>query len=451
MKAYPAYKDSGVVWFGPIPQHWDTGQLKFRLSNNDGGVWGDDFADDGTIVLRSTEITLDGSWNLEAPAIRTLNKYEIEKTRLLIGDLLITKSSGSEKHIGKTALVTQEVEKLDACYSNFMQRVRPRNNLESRFLHFFLNSSLAREQYNYHSTTTTGLANLNAVIIGNLRVPIAPLPEQQAIVDFLDRKTAQIDALIDKKQRQIELLQEHRTALINQAVTKGLNPDVPIKDSDIEWLGEIPRHWEVVCLKYLLQNGLSNGIFKKKDQFGQGTKLVNVSDLYQDNYLVDFDSLERVQTNLDETEKFLVSPGDIFFVRSSLKLEGVGVSVCITDAPEPTVFECHVVKVSPNKGLVNPIFLIYYLNSFLARHRLVALAETVTMTTLRQSQISSLEIAVPPLDEQSVIVEHLVKLNNKIQYSIRNICSEIKALGEYRTALISAAVTGKIDVRSERD
>src|SRR5206468_1630397 len=152
----------------------------------------------------------------------------------------------------------------------------------------------------------------------------------------------------------------------------------------------------------------------KKDQFGSGTKLVNVADLYRGNFLIDFDSLDRVETEQDEYETFKVSSGDIFFVRSSLKLEGVGSSASIIEVPEPTVFECHVVRINPSSKLVISKYLINYLNSPLVRQRLVALAETTTMTTIAQPGLASLEIIVPPTSEQNITAIYLDRETAKI-------------------------------------
>jgi type I restriction enzyme, S subunit len=222
-----------------------------------------------------------------------------------------------------------------------------------------------------------------------------------------------------------------------------------MKDSGVDWLGEIPAHWEVKRLKFVIQNGLVNGLFKKKDQFGSGTKLVNVIDLYRDNFLIDFDSLGRVETEHEECETFKVLSGDIFFVRSSLKLEGVGSSATIIEVPEPTVFECHVVRLRPSSKFVISRYLINYLNSSLVRQRLVALAETTTMTTLSQPKLASIEVIVPDISEQHDIATCLDDETAKIDALISRIREGIEKLKEYSTALISAAVTGKIDVRGE--
>ena len=213
-------KPSGVEWIGEIPSNWRSSRLKFHLSENSGGVWGeDDEFEDGTYVLRSTEITIDGHWDLQNVIKRKLRKEEVEKFLLKKGDLIVTKSSGSQDHIGKTGLVDDTIEAMVACYSNFVQRLRPQRHINSKFLHYFMNCSLAREQYKYQSETTTGLANLNTLSINELFIAVPPQQEQDQIVNFLDHKTQQIDQLIAAEQQKIELLKEYRQSLISEAVT----------------------------------------------------------------------------------------------------------------------------------------------------------------------------------------------------------------------------------------
>ena len=212
-------KPSGIDWLGNIPTQWGVKDLKYLLERNDGGVWGEDFDDEGTPVLRSTEIDVDGNWKLDEFAKRKLTLEEKQKALLKEGDLLITKSSGSELHIGKTALVTKEIEDLECCFSNFMQRLRPLKHVSSKLLFYFFNSYIAREQYNYFSQSTTGLANLSGDLFGQIIFVKIPEIEQRAIVSFLDRETAKIDDMIKKNEAQIEKLQEYRQALITSAVT----------------------------------------------------------------------------------------------------------------------------------------------------------------------------------------------------------------------------------------
>ncbi len=169
-------RDSGIPWLGNVPIHWTTRRLKTNLCRNDGGVWGEDFDPDGTVVLRSTEQTVGGDWKIDDPARRSLSVSERAGAMLAEGDLVITKSSGSDLHIGKTSIVTAEVAALGCCFSNFMQRLRCDGRTSPRFAYYILNSPIGREQMVYGSNTSTGLANLNGGVIGNIvaRGPLSP-------------------------------------------------------------------------------------------------------------------------------------------------------------------------------------------------------------------------------------------------------------------------------------
>lgn len=251
---YPAYKDSGVEWLGEVPEHWEVRQFKAVIARNDGGVWGEDPTGEGdTLVLRSTEQTVDGRWQLDDPAHRSLSSSNKAAALLETGDLLVTKSSGSALHIGKTTLVTAEIASLECCYSNFMQRIRVSAAFSPKLAWYVMNNELARRQFDFLSNSTTGLANLNGTMIGQIITPIPTVEEQAAIVTFLDRETAKIDALVAEQEKLIDLLKEKRQAVISHAVTKGLDPSVPMKDSGVEWLGEVPAHWEIRRIKHLAE------------------------------------------------------------------------------------------------------------------------------------------------------------------------------------------------------
>ena len=212
-------KDSGIEWLGKIPAHWEVKRTKMLLSRNEGGVWGKDFDDKGVVILRSTEQTIDGEWNIVEPAKRRITPSEYNTYRLMEGDLVVTKSSGSALHIGKTSIVTKDVEALNCCYSNFMQRLRVKQDIMPRYAWYVLNGEVGRKQFDYFSTTTTGLANLNGGIIGMVSLAFPSLLEQCAVITFLNRETARIDALIEKVEKSIILLREYRTSLISAAVT----------------------------------------------------------------------------------------------------------------------------------------------------------------------------------------------------------------------------------------
>jgi len=212
-------KDSGVEWIGKIPEHWEILKLKNILLINDGGAWGEESDDEeGTIVLRSTEIKIDGSWDLQEPARRKLSPEEKKRCLLKTGDLLVTKSSGGQ-HIGKTAIVSEDIERLKCAFSNFMQRLRVNRNTCPKFVYYFINSHVGRTQLQYLSTTTAGWSNITSQILNTIIIPYSGYDEQTAIANFLDQKTAEIDSLISDIQTQIAKLKEYRQSLIYEAVT----------------------------------------------------------------------------------------------------------------------------------------------------------------------------------------------------------------------------------------
>lgn len=222
-----------------------------------------------------------------------------------------------------------------------------------------------------------------------------------------------------------------------------LRPYPKYKDSGIEWLGKIPERWEVKKLKHVTDRKLKNGIFKKKEFYGSGIKLINVFDVYRHNFQIDFDSLDRIEATTQEIHAYSLKSGDILFVRSSLKLEGVGASAYVSNLVEPAVFECHLIKIRPT-FVILPEYLISYLNSSIVRQKLVALANSVTMATLGQSALSNLEIQLPPMSEQQKIVDFLKKETTKIDEIISKVELKIDELKEYRQTLISNVVTGKV-------
>ena len=273
---YPSYQDTGVEWLREVPGHWSIQPFKHQIERNDGGVWGED--PDGindTIVLRSTEQTVDGYWKLDDPAPRKLSESEISGSLLAVNDLLLTKSSGSSLHIGKTTLVTAEVAQMNCCYSNFMQRIRMKPTFLPKLAWHVMNNDLARLQFDLLSNSSTGLANLNATMVGQIVLPVPPLPEQIQIAAFLDRETDKIDELVAEQRRLMSLLKEKRQAVISHAVTRGLNPDAPLKPSSIEWLGDVPEHWEVLPLKRIVEIPITDGPHETPQFIEEGVQFVS--------------------------------------------------------------------------------------------------------------------------------------------------------------------------------
>ena len=211
-------RDSGVEWIGEVPEGWEVRKAKSIIIANDGGVWGDDpTGENDAIVLRSTEQGLDGKLYIQKPAYRHLSDAERNRYLLKSDDLIITKSSGSRDHIGKTSLIDESVSNLKCCYSNFIQRIRVVGF--PRYCWYLYNNYIVKLQFDYLCTTTTGLNNLNSGIIGNVVIPIPPLPEQRRIADYLDEKCAAIDALVAEKEKLIADLEAYKKSLIFELVT----------------------------------------------------------------------------------------------------------------------------------------------------------------------------------------------------------------------------------------
>ena len=448
MKPYLAYKYSGVEWLGEVPGHWEVVRIKRVLARNDGGTWGEEGSNEDTPVLRSTEINLDGSWNLTEPARRKLAPKEFEATKLIAGDLLVTKSSGSSAHIGKTALVTDEVEAMEASFSNFMQRLRLDNPHHPKVYFHFFNNRIGREQLDYLSSTTTGLKNLNASILGDVIVPSAPFQEQTAIADYLDRKTAQIDNTIAKKQRLIAVLREERTAVISHAVTKGLNPDVAMKDSGVAWLGEIPGHWEVVRIKRVLAR--NDGGTWGEEGSNEDTPVLRSTEINLDG---SWNLTEPARRKLapKEFEATKLIAGDLLVTKSSGSSAHIGKTALVTDEVE--AMEASFSNFMQRLRLDNPHHpkvYFHFFNNRIGREQLDYLSSTTTgLKNLNASILGDVIVPSAPFQEQTAIADYLDHKTAQIDKTIAKTERQIALLREYRTALISAVVTGKVDVRDE--
>lgn len=419
--------------------------LKRLLSRNDGGVWGDD--PDGlgdSIVLRSTEQTVDGHWAIDDPAPRKLTPTDVERFRLHSGDLLVTKSSGSPSHIGKTTIVTHEIASTRPCYSNFMQRLRVSETDNPKFYWYVLRTKETRDQLSFFSTTSTGLANLTGSMLGELRVPRPPRQTQDEVASFLDHETVQIDELIAKQGRLIEVLAEKRQAILTQAVTKGLDPTAPTKPSGIPWQGNIPSHWTIQPLKNLMQ--MQTGITLGKDFTDVETisyaylRVANVQIGY-----VDLSDVKEIRLPPSIATSSLLRPGDVLMTEGGDRDKLA--RGCIWDgAIDPCVHQNHIFAVRTNRKLLNE-FLVYALDADPARtYFYMTGKQSTNLASTNSTTVKNFKLGVPPIDEQQQIVDYLKLKTRQFNELAGKSRAVISTLRERRSALISAAVTGKIKV-----
>lgn len=433
---YPEYKDSGVPWLGKIPAHWPEKRAKYYFKEVD--ERSQTGAEEMLSVSHITGVTPRSQKNV------TMFKAESNVGQKLCqpGDLVINTMWAWMSALG----VSHHAGIVSPAYGVY----RPRTNQD--YDNYYLDHLLRIEGYrSEYICRSTGIRSSRLRLYPDkflsMRVVCPPLDEQQTIAQFLKAQDRLFRKFIRNKRRLVELLKEQKQNIINQAVTRGLDANVRLKSSGVEWIGDIPEHWEARRLRTLVKSGLQNGIFKKKHEYGQGTLLVNVSDLYINDNRINVAKLERVEVTEEELHSFRVEAGDIFFVRSSLKLEGTGKSAYILDIKEPTVFECHVVKCQPKREIISPHFFSLFLNSTPAATYLISRANTVTMSTISQGTILNTRVCLPSLVEQRQILEFVDNEIAKIDQAITRAQREIELMREYRTRLIADVVTGQVDVR----
>jgi len=446
MKKYSSYKSSGIEWIGDIPETWDCGKMKYVLSNNDGGVWGGDIEneEDGNIVIRSTEITIDGNWDFSNPLKRVLTENEVIKSKLYEGDIVITKSSGSPQHIGKSVIVSKEIELLNCCYSNFVQRIRFRN-YNPKLYHFILNSDIGRSQFKYLTTSSTGLGNLNGSSLNDILLPFIPLQEQEQIVNYLDEKTIIIDKLISTKERKVELLKEQRNTLINQVITKGLNPNVKMKDSGVEWVDEIPEGWCVGKLKNYSELRISS-VDKHIYEYERQVIVCNYTDVYYNEFITNELELRKGSCSEDEYNKFKLNKGDVIITKDSESPMDIGVPSLVNDDFENVVCGYHLSIIKPLKNKLIGGFLFRQLQTKRIRSYYEICSNGITRFGLGKSSVLETPLIIPPIQEQEQIVEYLDKHTKEIDDLVSMEQKKIELLKEYRQSLISEVITGKIKV-----
>ena len=437
METVLAYQHSGIPWLKDIPAHWTVPRLKTQFVLNDSGVWSEESDDRGTIVLRSTEQTVDGHWNIKNPARLRIGDRERDVATLVTGDLVITKSSGSNAHIGKTTLVDAEVSSLRACFSNFMQRVRTGDGIKPRLLWYYFNNYIGREQLLAAATTTTGLANLNGRIIGNARIPMPPLDEQAAIVRYLDDAEQRIRAYVSVKERLIALLVEERQAVIHQAVTRGLAPNVKLKPSGVEWLGDVPEHWEIA--QFARQIEIAEGQVDPKAE--PYASMLVIAPNHVESGTGRLLSRETALEQGAISGKYICRDGDVIYSKIRPALAKV------TVAPTDCLCSADMYPLRPRNPLQRDyLFWLLLSTGFTAWS--TAQSDRVAMPKVNRQTLNNTYIPLPPHPEQASIAQYVTEATEETSKAIDLARRQVELIEEYRTRLIADVVTGKIDVRA---
>ena len=433
-------KHSGIEWIGEIPKEWKTCKGKLLYLSNDGGVWGEDpTGSDDTIVLRSTEQNIDGQLVIIDPAKRHLSKTEIENAILKEGDLIITKSSGSPSHIGKTSIIDREVALMNCCFSNFIQRIRVGGIAKYYWYNF--NSPVIKDQFSFLSTTTTGINNINAKTIDLLMFPLPSLSEQQKIANYLDKVCGEVDEIIALQEQMIEELKAYKQSVITEAVTKGLNPDVPMRDSGIDWIGEIPEHWKVTVLRrfatIILGKMLQPNAKSDDDTLEQ---YICAKDVHFEG--IDFSDLKKMYFDKNEKETYQVQKGDMLVVEGGAG--AAGSCVLKTDLPD-TYIQNSIMIVRPKQG-IDIRYIQYFEFSLVKKGYVDFVCNKATIPHFTKDKLSSMPIPLPPLSEQQSIASYLDTKCAEIDALIALKQAKIEELKEYKKSVIYEYVTGKKEV-----
>jgi type I restriction enzyme S subunit len=430
---YPAYKPSGVEWLGEVPEHWEEKHLKSVTSINDE-------------VLSESVSTDHEIEYVDISSVSLANG--IERTESVIfgdapsrarriprdGDVLV---STVRTYLKAIAPVVSPPSNLVA--STGFAVVRPQRGIHPGYLKYALQEEHFIQQVISRSTGVSYPA-INASDIARIPLSLPKQSEQLAIATFLDHETAKIDALITEQQHLIELLQEKRQAVISHAVTKGLNPDAPMKDSGVEWLGEVPEHWTLKRLKHLSPN-LTVGIVVNPSEYvsDEGLPFVYGGDIREG--VIDWENSRRIAPAMsDKQAKTRLRSGDLLMVR----VGAPGITAVVPAECEGG--NCASVMLI-RQGSFSSQWLCFTLNTRIVRFQVEVVQYGAAQEQFNISHAVNFWLPVPPRPEQDRIATFLLSEHEKAQGLILQAQNAVSLLQERRSALISAAVTGQIDVR----
>lgn len=415
MRPYPKYKDSGVEWIGQVPEGWGCSLLKRYSKVTDGSHFSPKTVLEGRPYISVKDVDEQG---INFKDCKQISEEDFEQLRKNgcspeIGDVLLTKDGT----IGRGVVVQKEWPEFVVLSS--LGILTPSAKLESSYLLFYLLSGLNIQQM-LRTIHGSALTRLTIEKINDLIICIPPYKEQTAIANYLDRKTAEIDRLVANKERLIELYKEEKTTVINQAVTKGLDPDAPMKPSSIDWLGDIPERWESKKIKYVAWLRSGNGI--TSDQI----KDYGDYPVYGGNGLRGF------------SNSYTHDGSNVLIGRQGALCGNINYAYGKFWASEHAVV-----------ATFNGDYELVWFGELLRIMNLNQYSMSAAQPGLSVDNIKNLLIPVPPKAEQTAIVQHIETECSRLDAIIDKFKKQIELLKEYRTTLISEVVTGKIDVRGE--
>lgn len=426
MKRYDSYKDSGVKWLGEIPSHWEMRRTKYLWQEKDRR------SEFGSEQLLSVS-QYDGVREAQSDSrSESLKGYKIVKREDLVINIMLAwlGGLGVSKHEG---IVSPAY-----CVYKLIDVQNP------RYLHYLYRTPLYLSDFARHSTgIVPSRWRMYTDDFGEVLTILPPIEEQNLMVEYLDAATSKIDEVIAQQQKMIDLLNERKQIIINNAVTKGLDPNVPMKDSGVDWIGQIPEHWEVRKLGSI--GSTINGVSHDSTYFGEGYPFVSYSDVYK-NISLPKTVLGLAKSSNQERLLFSVEKGDVFFTRTSETAEEIGFSSTCLETIDNAVFAGFLIRFRPIKGYLDPFFSKYYFRAHIHRSYFVKEMNLVIRASLSQQLLKGLPILLPPIEEQRSIAIFLDKKIEKIDLCICNYNKRISLLQERKQIIINDVVTGKVKV-----
>lgn len=442
---YSQCRDSGVDWLGEIPMSWAVAPLKYSARLNPSPTEVGKLPAETEVTFLPME-AVGEKGGLDTSRSKMLSDVSTGYTYCREGDVIVAKITPCFEN-GKGAVVENVTNGL--AFGTTELHVLRSRHLDRRFLFYVTISQPFRKLGEAEMYGAGGQKRVPTSFVEDYPQPIPPRFEQQAIATFLDRETAKIDRLIEKKQLLIERLEEKRTALISQAVTKGLDPNVPMKDSGVEWLSKLPAGWDLIPLKFIatIQTGLTLGRRNNEDIELTTRPYLRVANV-QDGYL-DLADLKDIQLPASDVDRYELNSGDVLMTEGG-DFDKLGRGHVWQGEVENCLHQNHIFAVRPGQDRLNSFFMAYLLSSDHGKAYFTSTSKQSTnLASTNQTILKALPVLLPPLYEQKQIVLYLDKMNTRLKVVQRKVEDAIDRLQEYRTALISAAVTGKIDVRGE--
>lgn len=439
MERYESYKDSGVAWIGKVPSHWIHFRIKFCLSRSVAGIWGDDEKGnkDDIVCFRVADFDYSkGCLTFDKLTIRNVSAAQLLNRLLHDEDLLIEKSGGGDvTPVGRVVRFNYNDK---AICSNFIHSISVKEGYSSNYLYYYFYGMYANKVNLLYFNQTTGIQNLKVGEYLSQKIYLPTLVEQQAIAAYLDKRCSEIDKAIATQQKRIALLQELKQSIITRAVTQGIHPDVPLKESGVEWIGKVPEHWEVMKTSLLYTNigsGTTPSTSKQEYYEDDGFCWLQTGDL-NDGYITD--TSKKISKVAVKDYKLRFYPvGSIVIAMYGATIGKIG----LLKIPTSTNQACCVL---PYSNKMNEMYAFYVCQ--IAKSQMLLEAVGGGQPNISQDIIKKLKLPVPPLCEQQAIAVYLDGRCSEIDKAIATQQKRIALLQELRQSVIKEAITGKIKV-----